>query len=94
MTFLPSMEKILAEARKKKTQLEQLDYVFKSDNVCIKTAKELTIEERNDWCSFYGLKIVAVPIRKEKKEEKSEPKISPIKKEESIKKRFRVTQLI
>jgi hypothetical protein len=63
MSFFPEVEKLLTQARKRKTQLEQLDYLFKNagQNLCIKEAKDLTPEERNNWCVFFGLKVIAVP---------------------------------
>jgi hypothetical protein len=71
LKFLPDVEKILAQARKKKTQLEQLDFVFKAiPDACICKASELTIEKRNAFCDFYRLKVIEVPRPKKDKRER------------------------
>jgi hypothetical protein len=58
--FLPHVQKVIDEAMKKKTVEKRIDYLFKTlgeDKVCIKSAKELTVEELTYWADFFGLNI-------------------------------------
>lgn len=56
--FLLNVEAILDEAKKKKTAIERLDYLFTQlPNTCAKPADQLTIKELAAWADFFGLDI-------------------------------------
>lgn len=56
--FLTHVEAVLDEAKKKKTVVERLDYLFTQlPNTCAKPADQLTIKELVSWADFFGLDI-------------------------------------
>ena len=69
MIFLPEMEKILTEARKKDGLVNQLRYVFtNAEGTCQKKVEDLSLEDQKNWARFYKLLIPKTILIKKRRE--------------------------